>query len=455
GYGDFAGLYNAITVVQEDPCAQNLACVWGFFAGSTVNYGCGGFPAQPAVPYENARGQYISNEIWSPAIPFIGTGNEVILSFDVYKDLPIEALVFFTWRVRSVVAGCPQQWRDRDYVYYGGHKFWLRFSEPIGDLIESGATDIQIALGVVDMFPFWDGIYGDGACHSHSPLFDNVELARVATAGPTWRVRHIDLFQDNFAEDGTTTGTARADMAGDILPPSNPNIVPGDSAVVSVSDPDIGLGVGTNGKADVYCYVRVDGPNGGLVDGTLIDDARYTYIGTVMAGGHPWAKIQMDSSYTAGGSVVADKYNIDLNDNLFVPGDTIHYFFGAEDGSANRTYFSRKLDGQGDDLVTADLPQAGESPMEFTILPAGGWARGGDILYVDHADDRDGPAQIFFDSAFDLLGIRDSVDRYDVLDPSSLGENTLASRVIDVSQQIIACYRKIIWNSGSQERGLI
>ncbi|MCK4776632.1 MAG: hypothetical protein KAT30_17675, partial [Candidatus Krumholzibacteria bacterium] len=404
---DFAGLYNAITVVQEDPCAINLACVWGFFAGSTVNYGYGGFPAQPAVPYENARGQYISNEIWSPAIPFIGTGSEVILSFDVYKDLPIEALVFFTWRVRSVVAGCPQPWLDRDYVYYGGHKFWLRFSESIGDLIESGADDIQIALGVVDMFSFWDGIYGDGACHSHSPLFDDVEVVRVATVGPTWRVRHIDLFQDNFAGDGTTTGTARADMAGDILPPSNPNIVPGDSAVVSVSDPDVGLdyhqtGVPSSGPA-VYCYVRVDGPHGGLVSGALIDDARYTYIGTVMAGGHPWAEIQLDSSYTAGGSVVADKYNIDLNDNLFVPGDTIHFFFGAENAVGNPTYFSKKLDGQGDDFVTANRSEAGESPMEFTILPAGGWIRGGDILYVDHADDRDGPVQIFFDTAFDFL----------------------------------------------------
>ncbi|MCK5617847.1 MAG: hypothetical protein KAJ17_00530, partial [Candidatus Krumholzibacteria bacterium] len=268
-------------------------------------------------------------------------------------------------------------------------------------------------------------------------------------------MRHIDLFQDNFAEDGTTTGTARADMAGDIMGPLNPTILPGDSAVVSVSDPDVGMGVGTNGKAAVFCYVRVDGPHGGLVSDALIDDARYTYIGTVMAGGHPWAEIQLDSSYTAGGSVVADKYNIDLNDNLFVPGDTIHFFFGAENAVGNPTYFSRKLDGQGDDFVTANRSEAGESPMEFTILPAGGWIRGGDILYVDHADDRDGPVQTFFDTAFDFLGIRDLVDRYDVLDPSSLGQNTLKSRVTNVSQQIISCYRKIIWNSGSQERGLI
>jgi hypothetical protein len=36
---------------------------------------------------------------------------------------------------------------------------------------------VQVALRVIDMCPFWCGQLGDGTCHSHGPLFDNVRLA--------------------------------------------------------------------------------------------------------------------------------------------------------------------------------------------------------------------------------------------------------------------------------------
>ena len=68
------------------------------------------------------------------------------------------------------------------------------------------------------------------------------EGARVETKGPQFSVRDIDLFQDNFSADGTTTGTARADQAHDILPGYNPNIIPGDSSVINVNDPEAGVG---------------------------------------------------------------------------------------------------------------------------------------------------------------------------------------------------------------------
>jgi hypothetical protein len=73
-------------------------------------------------------------------------------------------------------------------------------------------------------------------------------------------VNPVDLFQDNFATDGTTTGTVRIDMARDILPRANPEIRPGDSLVVQVDEPTVGLDYNTPGAPSsgpaVYLHVK-------------------------------------------------------------------------------------------------------------------------------------------------------------------------------------------------------
>jgi hypothetical protein len=279
-------------------------------------------------------------------------------------------------------------------------------------------------------------------------MFDDCSFYRIAAEGPSYNVKVIDLFQDNFSEDGTITGTARADMANDILPGDNPRILPGDSVVITCAEPEVGVGFDTPGdtssRAAVYCYVRVDGFHDGVTDGNLLDDPRYIYKGVVSAAGYTWAKIQMDSCYTSAPSVVADQYCIDLNDNYFVPGDTVWYFFGAASNTNAWTWWSYRIPGP-NTVYTID--EAAYYPDEFTILPAGGWERGGDILYVDAMDDRDG--QIWHDTAFDYLGILDMVDRYDICGPSSGVSNHLGGRVKDVFQQIIPIYKKIIWNAGN------
>jgi hypothetical protein len=150
---------------------------------------------------------------------------------------------------------------------------------------------------------------------------------------------------------------------------------------------------------------------------------------------------------------------VDLNDNLFVPGDTIHYFLAADadntPNSGNETYFTRFLNGRSLSAVYTSAAAAAASPMEFTILPAGGYNAGGDILYVDGSDSGDNPAQLYWDSAFDMLGILGLVDRYDVLTASSMESNGLASRVTDVSTQIVGVYQKILWDSGNLASGTI
>lgn len=442
-YGDFSGLFPGITLVQEDECTFNSSAVWGFFKSSPDDYGCGGHPDQAAVPF-STEGEtasqwddlYIDNEIWSPLIdwthdrygtPVPATVNVAYLEFDVYKDLPLENLVFYNWRVRGVVGGCAQKWQDNNYVYYGGEKAWFRHRAQVADYIAAGATEVQLALRVVDMCGWWCNIYGDGSCHSHAPLFDNVRLLRTTAIGPQWNVNPAKLFQDNFAEDGTTTGTVRMDNTLWL-----PGISTNDPAYVSIFAPDTVdshiPGDPGSGPA-VYCHVADVSPakSGNAVSG---DPELYPVVST--DGG--WTVLRCNGN---SGKISAE-YSVDLNDNLYTPGDTINYFFSSRDAAGVTTYWSTPA---GARLTEADVRMTAD---EVTCLPANALGGATDILYIDDFDGLGG--QPFFDSAFEALGI--TPDRYDVRAPMGPNSNGPGSRVVDVLQQLVGCYRKIIWHSG-------
>jgi hypothetical protein len=484
-YGDFADLYPAVSLLQEDPCQLVFGFVWGFFDDPlSTNYNCHTPDPRPdvgAMPYGTPEGIYMSNEIWSPVFANSGSGLEYRLIFSTYVDMPLDNLQFWVWHVRSWSdpdgAGplplCPGTWRDDNFVYFGGFRTWVTAPFQAGPIVDATADALQVAVGAVDMCAVWCNYYGSGACHSHAPLIDEVRVERIAVFGPQFTVRHLELFQDNFAElvaqPETGVGKAPADAAVDILPSTSPGIVPGDSVTMTIAplavDPNTGVGPAA------YAYVRVENSNapkaanaalGSSQGRARIAGNRWPFIATQNIAGTDWAVFRMDSAITTAGAAVADRYCIDLNDNLFEPGDTVHYFFGADvDGTpsnSNENYWHRIVGGQGGGNVTPDITEAATSPCEMTILPAGGLNRGGDILYVDDND----PAwpgvigdQIFFDSAFDMLGIRDLIDRYDVLGPSSAVGNSLASRVKDDITQIIDNYRKVIWNTGNRSAATV
>ena len=483
GFGNYAALMKGSDVLQEDPCVTNVSCLWAFIQGSAFNYNCGGHPEQKVVPFVNQRGEYISNEIWSPSIPLTGSGSILNLQFDVYKDLPLDNIIFYVWHVRSVVNGCPTPWVDRNFVFYGDSKTWFRHVEDIGTKVNmSTAPNVQVAIGCLDMCPFWCGVFGTGACHSQAPLVDNIKVYRVNVAGPHWDVRDMDTFQDNFATNGTITGTARADEANDIRGWQSTSFVPGDSAIaLFVIDPAYAVGAGTDAsglsndpnlstfigrhktKKQVYMWVavwpldNVDDPGdkvgADLSEGPGGQANRYPFAGTQVIDGVLWTKIRFDYTYTGNPTnpgnghpapsappFVANRFNVDLNDNLFTPGDTICYFYSAT-SPGGTTYWSSNW------RATGNISEVAANPMEFTILPAGGFNRGGHTLYVDGADGLGD--QPYFDGAFIALGLAGKVDRYDVRSPSSALGNRPSSRVKDVLQQLNNCYTSILWDCGS------
>jgi hypothetical protein len=466
GYGDFAAVYPGVEVLQQDPCASDASCLWGFFNGSTANYDCGGWPGVAAVPYLNSRGQFIQNHIVSPVIPWVGSGSAAELTFAVYRDLPLDNLIFYEWQIRSWHGDCPSAWLTDWGVYFGPNKDWFGEIFPFGQFVEPGATGIQLSIGVRDMCPFWCGSEGTGACHSHAPLIDNVEVYRVATSGPQWSVNDFDLFQDNFATNGTLTGTVRIDAAQDILDSDNPNIVPGDSATVNVSDPESGIDQDayTGFGPAVYGFVRVDPINPAKAGAVLSDDSyRFPVVDSVLSvTGDTWYVVRCDTVFAgvSRDAGVPDWYCLDLNDDLLVPGDTLWFFFGAKSAGIAATwnyYFHAshvtESIGVGARLSTFDIEEAMNNAEEMTCLPAAGLAVGNDILYVDDFSGRSG--QPYFDTAFEQLDILDRVDRFDVRRPDANIGNGLGSRVMNVQQQLIPVYKKIIWHSGNLNDGLI
>jgi len=440
GYGDYAALFPGTQLVQQDPCVSNLSCMWAFINGSTFNYACRGLPNQAVVPFGNARGQYIHNVAVSPVIPLVGSGDDIRLEYDEYLDLPLDDLLFSVWYVRSIVAGCVGPWKTNTTVfYYGAQKTWQHQNRALGPYVDPSAASIQVGLGVIDLCPMVCGVWGSGACHSHTPLYDNVSVYRVAGAGPQWLVRDEELFQDTFPGDGTITGTARADMAVDTRPSWNPGIVPGDSAVVTVSPGSAPLHADpTFGGPSVYCYVsNSSGRSGAELSGNT---TRWPVVGTAAIAGRNWTVLRMDSVHLFG-AAVADKYCVDLNDNLFTPGDVTYFVFSAIDSGGNTTYYTRET------RQTAVLATAFATPMEFSVLPTGNST----ILYVDGMDGRG--AQPYFDTAFASLGI--TPDRYDIRAPSWHLDNRPGSRVANVLTQVAGVYKTIIWSTGNLPTGLI
>ncbi|HEX5132145.1 MAG TPA: T9SS type A sorting domain-containing protein [Candidatus Krumholzibacteria bacterium] len=419
GCGDYAGVFPGLTLVQEDLFFNNVSCVWAFIQGSVNTYACGGFPLQAAVPSQ-CPDCPIWNEIWSPwiawnpggSVPASGTTH---LEFKVYRDLPIDNLVFYTWHVRTreTPASCETEWCDRRFVYYSAGKDWYTHKEDVTACVPVGPSatrEIQAALGVIDMCAAWGGVFGSGACHSHAPLFDDVEIYRDNTH--SWTVNDMDLFQDNFSQDGTLTGTVRIDAA-----------TGGDAARLKVLEPGVGIDNYGAGKA-VFCHVKnLTGKAGAAISG----GPAWPYVpakSTVF-----WTALQMNATANA------NEFNIDLNDQLYVPGDVIEFYFSATDVNGTTTYWSQPTG-----LVLMES-EAQALPAEMTCLPVN--ANGNDILYVDAFSGHG--AEPYFMSAFENLGI--TVDRFDKRAPSSLLGNGLASRVADPTVQL-STYRKIIWNTG-------
>jgi hypothetical protein len=428
--GDFTGV--DIGLFEEDPCRDNITCQLFFYENSTLTDPL--YPGTFVVPRDVDLEAVSPKMDWDMGGSIPSTAARTQYTFQVYRDLPLGGSVFYIWGIRTYTTSdptCPGVWRDRNFVYYGPDKDFLYGGDTVTDLIDPGPDAVQVRVGVVDLCDPFCVDYGfPGEPHTPSPTFDNIEVRRLGVTGPAWSHRDLDFFQDNFPEDGSTTGIGRIDMANDVNPQANPVIHPGDSLALSASAPAEG---GLAANPTMYVKV-VQGPHAGLANST-IQGTYGTWTGVVSG----WNAIVLDSARTSGGNTVEDVWAGDLNDSLFVAGDVIHYFFEATTDSGNTGIYARGVENAGIDDT------AGGAFFEVSILPVGN----GDILFVDDFHLRG--SQNYFRSAFNQAGY--PYDEYDVGSASSLVGNGPGGRVKALAQ--VQVYNKIVWNSGDLDIGTI
>ncbi len=463
-FGDYVGLMN--NLVDKDPCGDNFGTQIIFFNGSP--YPSADYPGLFDTPFCTGPGGLEApcqdQALISPVIDMLkyssacdedqdmdipggvaGTLGGAVLRFVTYRDLPMENLVFYTWSVRSIEEGCPGQWLDRNYVYYGGDKDYISNGFDVSDLV--GALPIQVRVGVSDMCDAWYDVYGNCAAHTPSPWLDNVRLYRYQTIGPSWSSRDLDLFQDTFPQEVELSTHpmeeyCRADAANDIAPGDEfTRIDPGDSAVVTVAAPLAGgLDTLVTGEAKVYfhCNVTFLGLDGkpDLFGSTL----EGTY-GTYDSDDGDWTTFLCAPAATSAGNIAPDKYCIDLNDSLFTRGYMIEYYFSATDRNGASSVYPR----------TAQDPDG--HLFEFTCLPTLRTVPG--VLYCDDFEGRGtfiGEVQQYFDPAFAAVTPTGEPlpDRYDTNAPSSGVSNGVGAytSVTDGSSIFCTAYEKVIWDSG-------
>ena len=126
-------------------------------------------------------------------------------AFDVYRHELLIANdtpgIFYTWSIRTTAGGDINVagWKDRNFVYYGGPNY-LRTVNIVDDLVETGATQTQVTVGVYELG--WQFGYGDGTNGTPAPYFDNVRVKVYPTAGARIAVTEIRLANDGFPAIG-------------------------------------------------------------------------------------------------------------------------------------------------------------------------------------------------------------------------------------------------------------
>ncbi len=454
GFGMYSGLKNNLT--DRDPCNENYAtqivffigswCIWppdGGLCDTPFCMGTGGIeaPCQNELvisPVIDMRKYSLScNNVQNGTIPAgdlsqLGGGT---LRFTVYRDLPLSNLVFYTWQVRSVVNGCPGQWRSDNLMNYGADQAYVLEEKDISAV--AGSDLIQIGLGVVDMCDVWYLVNGNCAAHTPTPWFDNVRLYRYRAVGPQWSYRDLDLFQDNFPElEFAIESYVRADAANDINASDDP-IRPGDSIVVGcVSSLGGGIAADPAGGPAVYMHVKCAYSGPAPLKPALFGPALAGGCGSYKSDDGVWTIIRCDTARAAWG-IERDRYMADLNDALFTRGYMIEYYFTARDVAGEESALPR-------------WARSGRPYFEFTCLPTGN----SDLLFVDDFDGRGsfvGLAENYWMATFrHVLSLPNgNVDKYDVNAPSSGVSNGPGSRA--KTKHLVDWYNIIVWDSGDLE----
>jgi hypothetical protein len=196
-------LISGTQVLQESPTTNDTP-LWGFFNGSTRDFGCAGHPEQLVVDETQSR-------IVSPLIDIaydvdgheiLGPPDSLLIGFDVYRDIDPSESKSYTWMIRDFAGDCPFGFRQGSTGFAAGNQQdWYR--QQFWWVPQEGTTHVEIWLGVNN------ADFAPEDCRSHAPLLDNVTVKRfggVVTAVDNGPAPRLTLKQNepNPFNPGTT-----------------------------------------------------------------------------------------------------------------------------------------------------------------------------------------------------------------------------------------------------------
>jgi len=333
GVGDFSFVWPSLTTI--DPCNDNNTPMFAFIDDGVVVPGTGGtlgttYTYGPSGYTHNLTGgllgpaNHANNEIWSPAIawdddlgnPITNTHAGGTYTWDQYMHLPLANGMFMVWHVRTSSDGGVtwSGWQDRGFVTYSNTPFLGTRSENVTDLLGALPTHVQLGFGIYELGWFWGFEGTDG---TPAPYFDNAIFRAYEITGPAITTRELEIAQDNFPSIGTIdyanlgANDISFDRAEDINGSAFPGIVPGDSITFDVTP--VRPGAVLNGPPTMFYTMKTN---------PLFDPYRL----------HPTSGSVVGDSVFNDSGLIANRFSFDLPDeDLFFPGDVIHYYIYAED----------------------------------------------------------------------------------------------------------------------------
>jgi hypothetical protein len=377
GVGDYWRLAN--NVVTEDLCTNNRTNIWVDFDAIT-----------------NSLVSRLDNWLITPPVD-IQRASEASVTFDVYRNLPLDNCFYYFVRLRTKDVGDADwsAWLDPTrLIYYGAAKDWAR--QRVGLVGAGGHDSIQVALALKDFGQIYCGGYSSPVnTYAH---FDNVAIGIVGGAVPTIQTRAVDLFQDTFQ---TAPFMYRDD---------NFNTPLGDSAVVQVE--------ATHGYLNGFMYYRINGGS--------------------------FASVPLQVSEPA----LPNSRFADVPAASYPSNTRLEYYFSVTDSQNVTSYYPWDAPNAQTYLSASILPLKGSTNPPFGCTDSLAH-----VLFVNNFAGREAETTI----ASALTGMGYKYDTYSVNGPSSgIGNDLGGSQVGSTPQYYwpqtdvtsLAPYSTIIWHAG-------
>jgi DNA-binding beta-propeller fold protein YncE len=157
--------------VEIPECEADLPCDDICFSWVAYDSVTGDFP------FETADNE-IDIAIESPVITVPSDATRIILTFDVYRNLPFGNYLFYSWSVAGPPSGDGGGWYNSALLYYGTDGM-ATHTVDLTPYIAAGATQIKVRLRGIDGCQE----FGGGTCLTHNcgPVFDNIAVHAVNT----------------------------------------------------------------------------------------------------------------------------------------------------------------------------------------------------------------------------------------------------------------------------------